>query len=147
MDKIKAYGVCIYKIKGNTTKILLCKSVKSQEKWGCLKGMSLRFEEPKDCARREFFEESSIKVSTDVFEEYFEQTNKTKDVGIWLVNAKNVEDIEDFFYEDTLGNNYLSWENSKVKFFNIDKLPEIKTKQKMLIQEIKSFLKNKSQSR
>ena len=51
-----------------------------------------------------------------------------------------------YFFEDKLLGVYLSWENSKVKFFDINKLPEIKTKQKFLIKKITDFLQNKSQS-
>ncbi len=143
MSKSKAYGLCIYKIKNKNIKILLCKSVNSKEKWGFLKGISLKYEQHKRCAQREFFEESSIFVHLDAFEEYFEQTNPTKDVGIWLVNYNNVSDIEDYFLEDVLGNNFLSKENSKVKFFDINDLPKIRTKQLKIVKEIKSVLKNK----
>lgn len=146
MSKNRAYGICIYKIEEDeTVKILLCKSIKSKDKWGFLKGLVLRYEESKRCAQREFFEESSIFVEMDVFEEYFEQTNDEKDVGIWLVNANNVPDLDDYFYEDRLATNYLSWENSKVKFFDIKKLPKIRKKQKQIAKAIKSSLKSKSQ--
>lgn len=145
MSKSKAYGICIYKYENKSIKILLCKSVNSKEKWGFLKGIALRYEQHKRCAQREFFEESSIFVNMDYFEEYFDQINSDKDVGIWLVNYKNIEDAEDYFFDDVLGNNYLSKENSKVKFFDINELPKIRTKQIKIAKEIKSFLKKKYQ--
>ncbi|MFA7084031.1 MAG: NUDIX domain-containing protein [Arcobacteraceae bacterium] len=137
MSKVKAYGLCIYKIKNKSVKILLCKSVASNEKWGFLKGVSLKYEDKKRCAQREFFEESSIFVEEEMFENYFEQSNDEKDIGIWLVNHNNIKDIEDYFLDDVLGNNFLSNENSKVKFFDINNLPKIKKKQLQLIKEIK----------
>ena len=141
-EKIKAYGICLYKIKKNSCEILLCKSVSSLNNWGCLKGLIDKNETKQQCAKREFFEESSIEVDIVDFEEYFEQANNEKDIGIWLVNAKNIKNLDGFFFENKLLNNYLSWENSKVKFFDINELPSIKKKQKFLVSEITDFLKS-----
>ncbi|WP_321314555.1 NUDIX domain-containing protein [Halarcobacter sp.] len=145
MTKINAYGIVLYKIEKDSIKILLCKSVKSREKWGCLKGMQVSTETPKECAKREFHEESSIKVETYLFEEYFEQKNDEKNVGVWLVNTAKIANLRNYFFEDKLLDNYLSWENSKVKFFDLKNLPSIKKKQKHLIKQIKDFLQNKNQ--
>ncbi|MCT7616070.1 NUDIX domain-containing protein [Aliarcobacter butzleri] len=141
---VKAYGIVPYYVKGDDIKILLCKSVASKDRWGCLKGTKTRNETAYECAKREFFEESSISVDVALFEEYFEQLNDDKDVGVWLVNFKNIENIEKYFTNDTLKEQYLSWENSKVKFFSLDNLPKIKKKQQDLITEIKDFLKSKN---
>ena len=142
---VKAYGVVPYLVSKDDIKILLCKSVASKDKWGCLKGTKTKSETAFECAKREFFEESSINVEIALFENYFEQLNIDKDIGIWLVNADNIEDLEKYFVEDILKSNYLSWENSKVKFFSLNNLPRIKNKQENLIKEIKDFLKSKSQ--
>jgi len=141
---VKAYGVVPYLVDKNDIKILLCKSVASKDKWGCLKGTKTKDETAFECAKREFFEESSIDVDIALFEDYFEQLNIDKDVGIWLVNAQNIEDLDKYFNADTLKTNYLSWENSKVKFFPLNNLPRIKNKQETLLNEIKDFLKNKN---
>lgn len=141
---IKAYGVLPYLVKGNNIKILLCLSVASKNKWGCLKGTKNKNETAYECAKREFFEESSIDVEIALFEDYFEQINIDKDIGIWLVNTKNIDNLEKYFSDDTLKSNYLSWENSKVKFFSLNNLPRIKNKQINLIKEITDFLKNKN---
>lgn len=142
---VKAYGVVPYLVRNNSIKILLCLSVASRNKWGCLKGTKNKTETAYDCAKREFFEECSLNVETALFENYFEQINIDKDIGIWLVNADNIEDLNKYFDADTLKSNYLSWENSKVKFFSLNNLPRIKTKQESLIKEIKDFLKSKNQ--
>jgi ADP-ribose pyrophosphatase YjhB (NUDIX family) len=146
--KIKAYGICLYKVENinnkSIIKILLCKSVFSLNKWGCLKGVQDKNESKKQTAKREFFEESTLKVSSLDFEQYFEQINKEKDIGIYLVNINAVKNIETFFIKDTLKKNFLSWENNKVKFFDIKKLPKIKKKQSQLIIEIINFLQNKN---
>ena len=141
---VKAYGVVPYVVTKNDIKILLCKSVASKDKWGCLKGTKNSNESAYECAKREFFEESSISVEIALFEDYFEQINIDKDVGIWLVNGNNIENLDTFFVDDTLKKNFLSWENSKVKFFSINNLPRIKNKQETLLREITDFLKNKN---
>lgn len=138
-----SYGICIYKKEKNDYKILLCKSVSSKEKYGCIKGSIERNESVKQCAKREFYEETSISVEVRFFEEYFEQINTTKSVGVWLVNYENVPHINDFFVKEKLQAHYLSWENSKVKLFSISELPKIKDNQKKLLNEIIDFLKNK----
>ncbi len=141
---VKAYGLVPYTVKDDVIKILLCRSVASKDKWGCLKGTKNKNETAYECAKREFLEESSINVDIALFEDYFEQINIDKDIGIWLVNSKNIEDLDKYFTNDTLKNNYLSWENSKVKFFSLDNLPRIKNKQLDLINDIKDFLKSKN---
>ena len=138
----KAYGVVPYIVSKNDVKILLCKSVLSKDKWGCLKGMKEKDENPYECAQRELFEESSIKAEIGLFEDYFEQVNLEKDIGVWLVNASNIEGLKEMFFEDKLMSNYLSWENTKVKFFSLDKLPTIRKKQINLISDLKTFLEN-----
>ena len=145
-EPIKAYGLVPYKVEDGKVKILLCKSIKSKYRWGFLKGMILKGETAKQCARREFQEESSIDVEESFFEEYFEQKNKEKDVGVWLVDANNIQDMNKYFLGEKLIDRYLSWENSKVKYFDIEDLPIFKSKQKKLIKKITGFLQSKSQS-
>jgi len=50
MKKIKAYGVCLYLKTKNSYKILLCKSIKSEHRWGFLKGVALNNETSKQTA-------------------------------------------------------------------------------------------------
>lgn len=140
----KAYGIILYKVEKKDIKILLCLGVSSEDKWGCLKGSKNRDESAFICAKREFFEESSIRVDIALFEDYFEQINPDKDIGIWLVNASNVEYLDRYFEKDSLKEEYLSWENKKVKFFSLKKLPKIKDMQKDLIKKVKDFLESKS---
>jgi len=141
MKNIKAYGVCLYKKTKKSTKILLCKSVKSNDKWGFLKGVALKNENKKDTAVREFIEESSINIEKLYLEEFVYQKNELKDIGIYLVNINKIKNIDKFFHNDILYDAYLSWENSKVKFFDINDLPIIKKKQDKLIKEIINILK------
>jgi ADP-ribose pyrophosphatase YjhB (NUDIX family) len=142
MSKIKAYGICLYKIKKNKIEILLCKSTKSKDKWGFLKGVKEINETKQQTAKREFQEESNIKIDTKYFEQYFEQTNETKDIGIYLVDANNLN-IDLYFIDNILIDYYLSWENQEVKFFDISSLPLFKKKQSKLILQICKFLNDK----
>ena len=141
---VKAYGVVPYIVTKNDIKILLCKSVASKDKWGCLKGTKNSNESAYECAKREFFEESSISVEIAFFVDYFEQISIDKYVCIWFVNGNNIENLDTFFVDDTLKKNFLSWENSKVKFFSLNNLPRIKNKQETLLKEITDFLRNKN---
>ncbi len=145
MKKIKAYGICIYTISNKSIKILLCKSALSNTKWGFLKGVEESNEDMEETAIREFYEESSIGIQPQLLEQYFEQKNKEKDIGIYLVNSNHVTYLNKFFNKDTLYDKYLSGENSKVKFFDISNLPLIKKKQSKLVVDVVNFLKSKNQ--
>ncbi len=136
MEKIKAYGLCLYKFNKDSIKVLLCKSVHSTERWGFLKGVAIAGEEPEETAMREFKEESSIPIAKEYFEEFFMQKNELKNIGIYLVNYNNLFDLDKYFKNEVLYKENLSSENSEVKFFDINNLPLIKKKQKVLTQEI-----------
>ncbi|MGB5867553.1 MAG: NUDIX domain-containing protein [Arcobacteraceae bacterium] len=143
MEKVKAFGICLYKKRKNLVKVLLCKSVNSKERWGFLKGVSLKDENEAQTALREFYEESSIKVESKNLEVLFTQKNELKNIGIYLVNYDNVKEIEKYFNDEKLYKTYLSHENSDVEFFDIKKLPLIKKKQKYLTQDILKYLNSK----
>ena len=140
MEKIKAYGLCLYKANENTVKVLLCKSVNSKDKWGFLKGVSIIGEKAEETAIREFKEESNISIEKKYLENFFIQKNEFKNIGIFLVNYTNVMDLESYFNDEVLYKKNLSSENSDVRFFDIKKLPLIKKKQKFLTQEIIDYL-------
>ena len=71
MEKIKAYGLCLYKFNKDSIKVLLCKSVNSRERWGFLKGVAITGEEPEETAIREFKEESNISIDRKYLERVF----------------------------------------------------------------------------
>jgi len=141
MTKEKAYGICLYKKNKNGIEILLCKSTQSKKKWGFLKGVAQDNETQKQTAIREFYEESSIRVNYNHLENYFEQKNKDKDIGVFLVNYDRIGHINRYFSLNKLYSKYLSWENSNVTFFDINSLPEIKKKQIKLVEDVVLFLK------
>jgi hypothetical protein len=57
-----------------------------------------------------------------------------------LVNYNNIKNVEQFFINDKLLENHLSWENSVVKFFELYNLPVIKEKQAELTKNIVNYL-------
>jgi len=138
--KIKAFGISLYKIEKNSVNILLCKSIASKSRWGFLKGVQDKGESDFQTAIREFKEESSINIEKKYFEKYFEQKNLEKDIGIYLVNYNNIQNIEKYFSNNKLLKKYLSWENSDAQFFDISKLPNIKKKQSKLVRDIVTYL-------
>ncbi len=140
-DKIKAYGICLYKIDSTNIKILLCKSVKSKNRWGFVKGVQHKEESKKETAVREFLEESSILIEYKYLEEYFEQKNDMKDIGIFLVNYDNIKDIKKYFEDDILKDNFLCSENSEIKFFNLKNIEYMKKKQLNILEDIIKYFK------
>lgn len=139
----KAYGVCLYKKHKKSYKILLCQSIDNLEKWGFLKGTKRDHETPRKAAIREFTEESGIKIDNKSLEDFFYQKNKNKDVGIFMLNGSTVKNLSIYFDGDKLKKKYICAENAQVKFFDIEELPEIKTKQLLLIKKVISFLNNR----
>jgi ADP-ribose pyrophosphatase YjhB (NUDIX family) len=140
LEKIKAYGICLYKYNKNSIKVLLCKSANSKDRWGFLKGVANSQEEPVETALREFEEECSIKIDKENLENLFVQKNDLKNIGIYLVNYNKISNLDKYFNDEILYKKNLSLENTDVEFFSIDKLPLIKKKQKFLTQEIIKYL-------
>jgi len=140
LEKIKAYGICLYKFKKDSIKVLLCKAVNSRERWGFLKGVAILGEKTDETAIREFEEESSITISPECLEDFFIQKNELKNIGIYLVNYNSISHLDKYFENEVLYQKNLSSENSDVRFFDIKKLPLIKKKQKLLTQEIVNHL-------
>jgi 8-oxo-dGTP pyrophosphatase MutT (NUDIX family) len=136
-NKIKAYGIALYIKDNNSIKLLLCKSISSINRWGFLKGGEEKDDQtPKQTAIREFKEESGISIDQSLLNKYFYQINDEKDIGIYLVDATNLKYINKYFKNGLLLNKYLCKENSQVKFFDIDTLPEFKKKQNKILNKI-----------
>ncbi|MBT3280518.1 MAG: NUDIX domain-containing protein [Campylobacteraceae bacterium] len=141
INKIKAYGIALYIKKNNSTKLLLCKSINSNTKWGFLKGVEDDNDlTPKQTAQREFEEESGIYIQQNLLTKYFYQENEDKDIGIYLVNASKLDYINKFFKNDYLLEKYLCDENEIVKLFDIHNLPPFKKKQIKLLSHIIDYL-------
>ncbi len=141
MNKLKAYGIALYKNENNTIKLLLCKSILSNSRWGFLKGVvDDNDTTPKQTAQREFQEESGIFINQNLLTKYFYQENEEKDIGIYLVDATNLDYIDKYFKDDKLLSKYICNENDEVKFFDINSLPLFKKKQQRLLEDICKYL-------
>jgi len=140
--KNNSYGICLYKYIDGEAYILLCKSIDSANRWGFLKGVQEENETITQTAIREFYEESGIKISINILEDYYQQLNFEKDIGVFLVNYDKIPyNIDNFFNDLSLKKNYICSENSDVRFFDVNNLPEIKKKQISLVNDIIKYLK------
>jgi len=92
MPKDKSYGICPYLKEGNTIKILLNKTSKVSD-YNFFKGKIEDKESVKKCALREFYEETNIPIDKKDLGLYFFQSNKRKDIGIFLVNFEDYKNI------------------------------------------------------
>ena len=93
--KEKSYGISPYFVKNKKIYILLNKTSYVSD-WNFFKG-KIEGEETKiQCAIREFCEEARFDFSDYRLEDYFEQKNKRKDIGIFLVQ---VEEKMDFYFD------------------------------------------------
>jgi 8-oxo-dGTP pyrophosphatase MutT (NUDIX family) len=143
LNKIKACGLCVYKKTKTSYEILMCKSVLSTHKWGFLKGVKELNETDIQTAIREFYEESNIKINKNNLENLIIQKNKYKDISIFMINYKNIKNINIYFKNNILYKQYLCHENSNIKFFDINNLPEVKKKQNKILDNILVILENK----
>ncbi|MCK9161364.1 MAG: NUDIX domain-containing protein [Arcobacter butzleri] len=143
MTKPKSYGIAPYYKKNGKIYLFLCKASDSRTKWGFLKGTITSKEDPKECAKREFYEESNIPIKLEYFEEYFEQINIKKDVGVWLVDASKIKNFENYFDSNLkLKSKYRSKELTDAGLFEIYKMPPSKNNQFKIIFDIVYFLKH-----
>ena len=105
-----SYGICPYKIENSEVQILLIQP-KGHLEWGFIKGKIDSDETKAECAIRECLEETNIIVDEIYLEHFFEQENKRKDVGIFLINTKtlNLKNIK-----------LQNGEVHRIKFFDLD---------------------------
>ena len=129
MSKEYSYGVCPYRIKNNKVQILLIQP-KGHTEWGFIKGKIEEGETIAECAKRETFEETRIDININNLENYFEQKNKRKDVGIYLINTKtlNLKNIK-----------LQKGEVHRIKFFDLESDISINKNQSLILQNIKEY--------
>lgn len=126
-----SYGVCPYKIKKEKVQILLIQP-KGHKEWGFIKGKIELDETIAGCAKRETLEETNIDILINNLEDYFEQKNKRKDVGIFLINTKtlNLKSIK-----------LQKGEVHRIKFFDLESDILINKNQAEILESIrKKFL-------
>ncbi len=127
-----SYGICPYIEKDGKNYILMIQP-KGHKEWGFCKGKIEKNESKKDCALRETFEEIGLKVDKKNLEDYFEQYNRRKDVGIYLFNMNNLNLNTSFKLNKK--------EVHKIKLFDLESDIKIYTNQKEILKQIrKKFL-------
>ena len=134
MSKEYSYGICPYFVYEGNIYIMLIQP-KGHKEYGFSKGKIEIEETIEDCAIRELFEETGIIVKKEHLENYFEQKNRRKDIGVFLVNINNLD-----------LNNRLNLGSSEcfvIKFFDILGEVPINNNQKMILSQIKEFFSAK----
>lgn len=130
MSKEYSYGVCPYLIHEDSVYIMLIQP-KGHKEYGFSKGKIEIEETIEDCAIRELFEETGIIVKKEHLENYFEQKNRRKDVGIFLVDLTKLnQDVK---------LNIGHAECFELKFFNINDDINIYKNQKDILFQIREF--------
>ena len=85
MSKEFSYGVVPYLIINGSYFLLLNKTSKSSY-YNFFKGKTEPNESKEDTAIREFLEETGVLIDKENLEDYVEQKNKRKDIGIFLLD-------------------------------------------------------------
>jgi 8-oxo-dGTP pyrophosphatase MutT (NUDIX family) len=96
--KLHSYGIAPYSIIGGNFFILLNKTSERSD-YNFFKGKIEHNEEIADCAIREFYEETGVKVKKSDLEDYFKQKSPRKDVGIFLVDWNKYSHLDFHFQE------------------------------------------------
>lgn len=128
-----SYGICPYYKVQDEVYIMLIQP-KGHVEWGFTKGKIEENETKDECAVREFYEETGLTINKAVLENYFEQRNKRKDVGIFLVNIFNMNKNDKI--------NLQSKEVHKIKLFNITDKIDIYKNQEIILNDIINHLSN-----
>ena len=123
-----SYGICPYKIENSKVQILLIQP-KGHKEWGFIKG-KIDDETKEECAIRECLEETNIFVDKIHLEHFFEQENKRKDVGIFLVDCCNLN-LSNIKLEKR--------EIENIKFFNIKEHIKINKNQEHILFNIQNL--------
>ena len=123
-----SYGICPYKIENSKVQILLIQP-KGHTEWGFIKG-KIDDETKEECAIRECREETNIFVDKIHLEHFFEQENKRKDVGIFLVDCCNL-DLSNIILEKR--------EVQKIEFFDIKEQIKINKNQEHILFNIQNL--------
>ena len=124
-----SYGICPYKIENSEVQILLIQP-KGHNDWGFIKGKIDSGDTKEECAIRECLEETNISVNAMYLENFFEQPNRKKDVGIFLVDCCNLN-LSNIKLEKR--------EIENIKFFNIKENIKINKNQEQILLKIQNL--------
>jgi len=87
----KSFGIVPYLFYQNRIWIYIYEN--KNEEFLFFKGKQEKDETIKETAIREFYEETNIKIKKEYLEKYFETKTKNKKIGLFLVNAKNINEF------------------------------------------------------
>lgn len=126
-----SYGVVPYTIYNDKIYVLVSLASKKDLKYGFFKGKIEENETIRNCAIREFYEETGIKVKSEWLDKYFSQKHIQKDVGVFLLDIDYIKDEKIM----------LNKENYNFKIIEINELYNniIKNQEKILKEMILYF--------
>jgi 8-oxo-dGTP pyrophosphatase MutT (NUDIX family) len=136
MAKQYSYGICPYIIINGSFFILVNKTSRTSY-YNFFKGKIEADETKEQAAIREFYEETGIKVKEEDLEEFFEQKNPRKDIGIFLVDFSKYNHLPFKFEEDEI---------YSAIWINISKEVEMSKNQKNIFSDIMLHFKPKLKS-
>lgn len=129
-----SFGICPYILRKDGFYILLNKTSRVSD-WNFFKGKMEAGELITQCALREFEEETGRKLRTSRLEEYFYQTSKRKDIGVYLVNFTNFNnDLSSFKFQEK--------EIHHADWVKLDSEFVMSKNQSKIILDIKAFFKS-----
>ena len=134
MAKEQSYGICPYTIILGNFFVLLNKT-SEESYYNFFKGKIEEGETTEQCAQREFFEETGVKVDSKDFEDYFFQKSSRKDVGIFLVDWARYQQFPFYFQEKEI------WSATWVRLKSI----EVSKNQQEIINSIELLFKPRFQ--
>jgi 8-oxo-dGTP pyrophosphatase MutT (NUDIX family) len=85
-----SFGIAPYKIIEKEVFLYVCKSSSISE-YGFIKGKIEKEESRIDCVIREVKEETNLNIKKEYLEKFFFEKTKRKDIGIFLINEKNID--------------------------------------------------------
>lgn len=128
-----SYGIAPYKVIRGKMFLLVSKS-SMKSKYGFIKGKIEENETIEDCSIRECKEETNLTIKKEYLEEYFFQTNKKKNIGIFLYPLEYLS-----FKENKLSPELFSL---SLKELNQDLFNSFELNQKKIINQISLYSKN-----
>lgn len=131
-----SYGISPYYIDDDNKVYVMVSKSSKDSLYGFVKGKIEDKETTKECAVREFKEETSISLNKKNLENYFCQKNKKKDIGIFLIDRFGIN----FVIEEKLNKELYSIEFLEL---NYDLYYMFEKNQKQILNDVCLYFKNK----
>lgn len=133
MSKEYSYGICPYKKQPNGDIHIILIQPKGHQEWGFIKGKIDKDETIPDCAVRETREETNIIVGVNNLENYFEQKNTRKDIGIFLADVEKIN-MKKIRLQKS--------EVHRIKYFDLYRNIDLNKNQRDILEQMREYFRN-----